>query len=92
MCSLIFGIRPVLDPDPMRIPRMIMGRNVAGGIDVRIGAAQCRVDGNPAIGQLDLADAAAAVSASEGARRLERCSARRQPRSGPSQPAPMRDL
>ena len=40
MQALDLGISPVLHPDPVPILRMIMGRDIAGGIDVGIGAAQ----------------------------------------------------
>ena len=40
MCALLLGIRPVLDPHLMVIFRMIMGRDIAGRIDIRIGAGK----------------------------------------------------
>src|SRR5215211_1571472 len=44
---------PVLYTDPVPILRMIMGRHIAGGVDVGIGAAQSGIDSDPAIGQLE---------------------------------------
>jgi hypothetical protein len=51
--SLILGVGPVLYTDPVPIFRMIMGRHIAGGVYVGIGAAQSGIDSDPAIGQLE---------------------------------------
>ena len=49
--SLILGVGPVLYTHPVPILRMIMGRHIAGGVDVGIGAAQGGIDRDSPLGE-----------------------------------------